>query len=1713
MRTLKLSGPDLIRIFPGHGEMADRMRDFDWGRTPIGRAEQWPQSLKTAVNLILNSQHPMWIGWGEAATFLYNDAYIDVLSLAKHPWALGKPAAEVWSEIWDVCGPLAEKVFRKGEPSFVDDVRLFMKRGDYLEETYYSFSYSPIQDETGAVKGLFCPSAEVTPKVLNARRLKTLSEISAAALVEKTVEGACASASRALSNNPDDIPFALLYLFTPERSSLHFQFQTGLSKDASGLLTSSLSLNGMDEGVLHRPIREVIENVGPAVFSVRGTKGLPFGPAQQPVVEAIALPVKSPGDDRPLGVFVAGVNPTRKLDLEYRTFYTLIAGHVGTAITNARSYQEELRRAEVLAELDRAKTMFFSNVSHELRTPLALVLAPTEAALNGGGKLDGAELEMVHRNELRLLKLVNTLLDFSRIEAGRVKARFEETDLCAMTTDLVSAFRSAIEAAGLRLSIHCNPLPHSVYVDREMWEKIVFNLISNALKSTFEGDIAVSIRATAGEVLLEVRDTGTGIPQHEIPRLFERFHRIEGARRRSHEGTGIGLALVHELVKLHKGTIQVQSQLQRGTTFTISVPVGTAHLPPQQVAHSHHDSRVTSIASPYVAEVLSWTSQSDPVIDLSQRREALIAHSGSPHTTDRAGGRVLLVDDNPDMRTYITKLLSEHFEVVTAANGKAAFEYAKGSEVDLVLTDVMMPEMNGIDLLKALRELPRTATIPVLLLSARAGDEARIEGMEQGADDYLTKPFTARELLARVSTHLRMAKLRRESEQREIQLRAEAELERRRLQELLMRAPAAIGLLSGPEHRWKYANDQYVRVTGRNSADDFIGKTLVESLPEMETQVFRELLDEVYRTGKPYFGREMKAILDRSAKGLSEESYWDFAYQPVRNANGEVEGIFVHGVEVTDKVLARRRVEADSRRLDLAQAAAQIGTWEWNPADNKSTLSPELHRLFATDPNSADHAQQWAARVHPADMEFVQRQMQQAQHSGEMDFEYRYQHPEHGLRWFYCKGRRQDGQEGIIGIVQDITPRKRAEEELRGSEEELRILQEVGSTLASELDLKKVVQAVTDAGRELSEAEFGAFFYNDVSANGEKYMLYTLSGAPESAFSSFPMPRNTEVFATTFNGSGTLRADDIRADHRYGKNAPYHGMPPGHLPVRSYLAVPVISRSGEVLGGLFYGHSKIGVFTARAERLVEGIAKEAAIAIDNANLFEAVNRQKAQLEDSEERLRLAYQAAAIGTFELNLQTGINRWTSELEKMYGLQPNTFGGTQEEWGRYIHPDDRAETLKRVQDSLVAGDATQAEWRILRPDGSFRWILGRWQTFKGESGKPERISGVNLDITDRKQVEEARGRLAAIVESSDDAILSKDLNGIIASWNSSAEKLFGYSASEAIGKHITLIIPPERHSEEDMIIERIRKGEAIDHFETTRVRKDGTPIEVALTISPVKDGQGRIVGASKVARDITERLEAERALRESEERLRKTEKLAAAGQLAASLAHEINNPLCSVADAIYLLNHHSQLTEKDRSVVEIAAAELGRMSRIVKQSLSYYRAGSVAKEVNLASVVDESLIVFGSKLERSAVHVEKKINRDTRIVGFPDEIRQVIDNLLLNAAEAMPTGGRLVVSLRPSRDWRALGKHGVRLTIADTGTGIPREILPKVFEPFFTTKAEKGTGLGLWVVRGLVAKHDGSIRARSSVQKGKNGTIISVFLPIARGERPPDRTASEL
>ncbi|HEY0761997.1 MAG TPA: ATP-binding protein [Pyrinomonadaceae bacterium] len=763
--TAKRSAPKSgdLSFLKGGGEMGERMRAFDWSSSPVGPVAEWPQSLKTAVSICIGSRYPIVLWWGHPAyTMFYNDGYIPILGVTKHPGWLGRSGQECWKEIWSTVGPMLDSVFETGVATWSEDLLLVMDRNLPREETYFTFSYSPIHGDANKVDGIFCACYETTGRVVGERRLQTLRDLGRTAVDVKSAEDACDVAVKTLADNPYDVPFALVYLLDTDATHARLVCASGLEAGENAA-PEKIELTDSESWPLGRVLETGTVEVVSDLAGRFGT--VTAGPWPEGCASALVLPIAASGYVKPTGFLVTGLSPRRIVDAEYRSFLDLIAAHIGNAITSARAYEEERKRAEALAEIDRAKTAFFSNVSHEFRTPLTLMLGPLEDTLSDS-KLAPQfyqRLEVAHRNSIRLLKLVNTLLDFSRLEAGRVDAVYEAVDLTRLTTELASMFRSATEKVALELVVDCSPINGEVYVDREMWEKIVFNLLSNAFKFTFEGQIAVRLKDAGNTVELEVSDTGTGIPADELPHLFERFHRVKNARGRSYEGSGIGLALVQELVKLHGGSVTAKSEVERGSTFTVSIPTGSAHLPPDRLGGERRLASTGLQSEAWVDEVLKWLPDADDGDDGLHTFDSAPAQV-SQIPSDQPRARILLADDNGDMRGYVRRLLTPKYDVVAVADGESALGMARLEEFDLVLSDVMMPKLDGFGLLKALRADERTATVPVILLSARAGEESRVKGMGAGADDYLVKPFSARELLARVEAHLNLQRIRRESE-------------------------------------------------------------------------------------------------------------------------------------------------------------------------------------------------------------------------------------------------------------------------------------------------------------------------------------------------------------------------------------------------------------------------------------------------------------------------------------------------------------------------------------------------------------------------------------------------------------------------------------------------------------------------------------------------------------------------------------------------------------------------------------------------------------------------------------------------------------------------------------------------------------------------------------------------------------------------------------
>ncbi|MCC5635781.1 PAS domain S-box protein [Nostoc sp. CHAB 5844] len=1033
-------------VFAGGGEMGSLMRSLDWSQTLLGPVSAWAQSLKTAVSIILNSHYPMFIWWGKEYANLYNDAYRPILGASKHPQFLGQSAKDCWAEIWDVVGLLADSVLNTGQPTWSDNLQLMMDRYGYLEETYFTFSYSPIRDETGGVGGVFCAVIETTERVIGERRLRTLRELASNIAATKTVAAAYSIVAETLAQNPADIPFALLYRV-----------------ESAGKQARLVDTVGIAAGIATPEQIDLTQQTDPwhltQVKQTKQAKRIHHLPAEMEInsaSSALVVPIAESGKLELATIVVLGISPRRLFDDEYQGFFDLLINNIGTAIANADAYEAERQRAEALAELDRAKTTFFSNISHEFRTPLTLMLGPLEETLaNPSGPLasDREKLEIAHRNSLRLLKLVNTLLDFSRIEAGRIQAEYQPTDLAILTADLAAVFRSAIEKAGIRYLVNCPPLPEMVYVDQQMWEKIVLNLLSNAFKFTFAGEIFLELRYCQDHVELEVRDTGTGIPAAELPRIFERFHRVPAAKGRTYEGTGIGLSLVQELVKLHNGTITVNSIVNRGTSFIISIPTGCDHLPSDRIPRNTTTSTPPSTiqaSDTYVAEALRWLPKEaggqrsrgaganllgTDVSSLGQARgqgsrgaerdfPPLPLRSSAPPPNSP---RILLVDDNADMRDYVQRLLSLRYEVEAVGDGLAALASVRQKMPDIVLTDIMMPKLDGFGLVRELRADPQTKALPIILLSARAEEESCVAGLDAGADDYLIKPFSARELLARVDSNLKMAKIRQEVAHYEQRLRLEAEAARNQVATILESITDAF-VAFDREWRYTYVNEQATKLL-QKTREQLLGKHVWQ-------EVFPEIVGHVVY-------QELHRAINEQVAVVLEEFLEPLGMWQEIHAYPSLDGLAVYFRDITERKSSELALRESEEKFRNIIQTANEGIW---------LINKNAQTLYVNDQMAAMLG--YAARdiigssvvefCFPENVSSVQQRIDRNLdgHVDQFDFRFRRQDGQE-LFVLACTSPMRDGQGNIIGALgmfTNVTDRKQAESALRQSEERYRSL-------------------------------------------------------------------------------------------------------------------------------------------------------------------------------------------------------------------------------------------------------------------------------------------------------------------------------------------------------------------------------------------------------------------------------------------------------------------------------------------------------------------------------------------------------------------------------------------------------------------------------------------------------------------------------------------------
>ncbi len=1424
-------------LWGGGGEMGALMRAYDWANTPFGPVEQWPQSLRSALGICLSSRFPMAIYWGADCWLLYNDAWRPIVG-DKHPWSLGRSAYEVWPEIWDDIGPDFAKVFATAEGVFHGDTLLVMHRFGYDEECFFDYTFNPIQGEDGRVDGILNVVSETTYRVLNDRRARLLRELAARIGTAKTVADTCDLMAEALRADPADVPLALLYTVDGGGETACFcgGTETTLGRLAPATVDLTVDLTVEEDGW---QIASVAQTGQPRTLNDLPSRfgPLPGSPWPEPPQEAVVLPIVVPGQSQVAGVLVAVASPRRRLDEAYRDFFEQIAAQIAAAIANARSHEAERQRAEQLAELDRAKTVFFSNVSHEFRTPLTLLLGPVAEALQATDDADQRRrLELVQRNALRLQKLVNTLLDFSRLEAGRIEAVYEPTDLALLTADLAGVFRAAVEQAGLRLRVDCPPLAAPAYVDRDLWEKIVLNLLSNAFKFTFEGEIAVGLHGDPDQIQLEVRDTGTGIPPAELPHIFERFHRVQGARGRTYEGSGIGLSLVQELVGLHGGTVEVTSQVDQGTCFTVTLPTGSDHLPSERISGPRSRLSTATGATPYLEEALRWHPTEPreppptPPPPLFEKGKAL----------PPPAPRILLADDNADMLDYVRRLLSPQYTVETVGNGQAAIAAIAHERPDLVLSDVMMPEIDGFELLRRLRADPQTQELPIILLSARAGEESRLEGLAAGADDYLVKPFSARELLAKVEATLKLARLRQESK---------VALQRSEERSRLAVRVAQLGT-------WRYDLG-----TGLVHLDERMQEIWGESAAVLPLNQMRQ---RIHPGDRDRVIDAVSAALEPSSSGTYEIDYrivWPDGTERWIMANGQArfagEGATRSAVEligtaldITERKQTELLLAEQTRLLELIASGQPLETCLTAVCRAVAQLNPLIRACVLL----SDGRQQFVGAITPDFPSSFSAAIEGV--------------PINDLRIGTCAEAVYCGEPVTCTDVATDDRWSLAWRDLCLAHG-VRACHSTPLLDLEGLPLGSLMLCFDQARRptrwEYQLADFGTqvariAFERDRATLALRESEYRYRTLFESMAQGFC------VCELLFDDSGTptdYRLLEVNPAFETLTELPQAvGKTARELvPDLEDTWVEIYSRvvlTGEPLQfeheavalGRWFAVSTFAIGEPRDHRF--------------AILFTDISDRRTLERDRERFLGVSS--------DLTVITGSNghfRWVSPtFERILGWTAAEM--VARPWVEFVHPDDVAESLGETN-LLFSGSKTQSfENRYRHKDGSYRWFLWNAQPYPDE----QVIYGAAIDITERKQVEETlrqrETELRLVTDTVPALIAFIDADQRYRFNNQSYEDWFGQPAQAIYGKHLREVLGKTAYDEIRPYVEQVLAGQPVT-FERTLLYRDGGSRYVSATYVPRLNNQGAVEGFVALINDYSDRRQAEAALRQSEERYR--------------------------------------------------------------------------------------------------------------------------------------------------------------------------------------------------------------------------------------------------
>ncbi len=1735
-------------ILIGDSEMAALMRSIDWAATPIGSVENWPQSLRTSVSICLHSRFPILIWWGPELVMLYNDAYRPILGTTKHPRAMGQCGQECWPEIWHIIGPMLMDVLATGSATWSDDQLLVLDRNGYLEECYFTFSYSPIRDESGGVGGVFCAVTETTQQVLSERRLRTLRDLADRTAQSQLMTPTCQLAMQALADASADIPFAALYLYDASRGRAHLTGTAGLAADTPAFpadiaLDAVHTASGTDWS-----LDLVARQKTPVIIHDLANRFADFPGGVWPDMPdtALVLPVIATDYAQPVALLIVGISPRRVLDNDYRGFLDLVAHQIASAISAAHRYETEHQRAEALAAIDRAKTAFFANVSHEFRTPLTLMLGPLEDTLahpNGLRDEDRERLILARRNALRLLKLVNTLLDFARIEAGRIQASYEPTDLAMFTADLAGVFRSAIERAGLRLVVACPPLSEPVYIDREMWEKIVFNLLSNALKFTFAGEITVVLRQAGDMVELAVRDTGTGIPAEEIPHVFDRFHRVKGVHGRTFEGSGIGLALVQELVKLHGGVVQIESKLYCGSTFIVSIPLGSTHLPAEQIKAARILASTGLQGEAYIEEALRWLPDEQTVREpMQDDRETTVYEQDTVSPPDstvhqlsvvqRPVSRILLADDNADMRAYVQRLLSQAYAVVAVGDGMAALRMVRQKPFDLVLADVMMPQMDGFDLLRALRADERLKTLPVILLSARAGEEAHVEALEAGADDYLVKPFSAQELLVRIRARLEIARIRQEAE-------AATRESEERLRKIFEHAATGIAIKDW-QGRFIQANPAYRAIVGYTEEE--LRRVVFSNLVHLDDRAANLLEIQRLMNGEiPFFQIENRYL------HKSGEPVWVQKFASIlRDETGVPTYLLALVTDITERKQAEVALRESQHFLHRLTETVPSVIYVYDLEANHNIYSNR--QLYAVLGYTPEEARAMASNflptvIHPDDWavtpEYFTRLL--ALKDGEMlEREYRIRHKNGEWRWFFGRemvfDRNTDGQPiQVLGSTLDITERKQVEKALWESEYRLRIASDAANIGIHDYDVVNnrvlwdtKIRSIwgVDADEEITYETFVAGLHPDDIAPTE--------AAIQAAFDPAGDKKYTAEYRVIHRGDGRERWVAVT----------------GQTFLEGGKAVRLIGTAQDITEHKL-AESDTHLLTDLSEYIRVSDDADALIATVVrvvGQYMHATHCYFAEIDDPHDRWFIEYEyytgpVSLVGNYRL-----FDYPPEIVQTMRSGQLLVSNDTQADaimatyYARAYEPlGIRAQVvvpLRRdgrwVANFVLATD-TARQWQsreisLLETIAERVWMAVEKLRLEAEqrdyAARLQQLNAASLAInaaTTRGEVlqlitEKARmliGAHQAVTSTTNDQNWAQAINEVslsekYAQWKDNATRLNVSGMYVLVGQ----FNKPVRMTQAELEAHPAWKG-----FETESWIYP--PLRGWLAVPLIgRDGHtmGLIQLSDKYAGEFTaadEALLAQLAqialvalenqalyVQEQAARTHAEEASRLKDEFLATVSHELRTPLTAFLGYAQLLytrrRDDATLAPALERMVRSAKAQaqliedLLDVSRIISGKLRIER-----QSIDLIAVIRAALDTVRPAIEAKHLHLHIDLQPEASpMIGDANRLQQVVWNLLSNATKFTPPGGDIQVRLETH-------SRNAQLTVSDTGQGINAAFLPYVFDRFrqadsAINRPHSGLGLGLAIVRHLVELHGGTVQVTSAGEG--QGATFTVRLPLA-------------